>query len=286
MQSVTGAYAIVDGVDGFSARTPTLLPATHTNSYALGGRDVILVEPATPFDDERRAWLEWARSLASTGRRLVALFVTHHHADHVGGAAFFAHELDLPIWAHSETARRLSGVPVARRLEDGDALILDGAVAQRWQVLHTPGHAPGHLCLHEAALGVLVAGDMVASEGTILIDPSDGDMGVYLEQLRRLSALGANVALPAHGAPIEHPETVFGFYVKHRLLREQKVLDALIATGVRGAHVDELVPHAYADTAPALWPFAARSLASHLTKLERDGLASRRGELYVATQPS
>ena len=50
-------------VSAFAAKTPTLLPATHTNSYALGGRDVVLVEPATPYEDEQRAWIEWARAL-------------------------------------------------------------------------------------------------------------------------------------------------------------------------------------------------------------------------------
>ena len=53
----------------FPARTPTLPPATHTNSYALGGREVLLVEPATPYEDERREWLAWARAFASPGAR-------------------------------------------------------------------------------------------------------------------------------------------------------------------------------------------------------------------------
>ena len=44
---------IAAGVESFAARTPTLPPATHTQSYALGEREVILVEPATPFEDER-----------------------------------------------------------------------------------------------------------------------------------------------------------------------------------------------------------------------------------------
>ncbi|MCH7494106.1 cation:dicarboxylase symporter family transporter [bacterium] len=50
--------------------------------------------------------------------------------------------------------------------------MLDGPTPQRWRCLHTPGHAPGHLCLFEPSLKVLVVGDMVASVGTILIDPA------------------------------------------------------------------------------------------------------------------
>src|SRR5579859_5887542 len=91
-------------LEAFPARTPTLPPATHTNSYALGARDVLLVEPATPYEDEQRAWIEWARALPSSGRRPVAIFATHYHGDHVGGLSVLSHELDLPVWAHEETA--------------------------------------------------------------------------------------------------------------------------------------------------------------------------------------
>jgi glyoxylase-like metal-dependent hydrolase (beta-lactamase superfamily II) len=259
----------------FPARTPTLAPATHTNSYALGDRDVLLVEPSTPYEDERREWLAWARGLASDGRRLEAIVLTHHHHDHVAGAAFFARELGLPLWAHAETAARLSDLPIARRLEDGEMLRLEGPAPRRWEVLHTPGHAPGHVCLFEEEDGVMIAGDMVAGVGTILIAPGDGDMAVYLEQLDRLAALGAHVALPAHGDPIDAPEGLLRHYVAHRLKRESKVAAALAARGGRGAAVEELLPEVYADASPAMWMVAALSLEAHLIKLEREGRARR-----------
>jgi glyoxylase-like metal-dependent hydrolase (beta-lactamase superfamily II) len=260
-----------------AARTPTLLPATHTNSYALGTREVLLVEPATPYEDEQREWLTWARSLATAGRRVVAIVATHHHPDHVGGVSEFTRALDVPLWAHGETASRIDA-PVARRLDDGDAIALDGVVPETWQVLHTPGHAPGHICLWNEDERALVVGDMVASVGTILIDPVDGDMRVYLQQLDRLARLDAGLALPAHGEPIDEPTELFRKYIAHRLMREAKILNVLAARRAAGAEAptaEDILPDVYGDVAVTAWPAALLSLQAHLKKIDDDRRAAR-----------
>jgi glyoxylase-like metal-dependent hydrolase (beta-lactamase superfamily II) len=231
---------------------------------------VVLVEPATPYADEQRAWIEWARSLPSTGRKPVAILATHHHPDHVGGVDVLVRELGLPLWAHDETARRIE-VPVARRLADGDEMVLEGPRGESWRVLHTPGHAPGHVCLWNEDERVVVVGDMVASIGTILIAPGDGDMRVYLEQLERLARLDARVALAAHGEPIDEPAIVFRRYIAHRQMREAKVLAAVAKGGRAGRTAEELLADAYDDVARAVWPIALLSVEAHLVKLAADG---------------
>jgi glyoxylase-like metal-dependent hydrolase (beta-lactamase superfamily II) len=131
---------------------------------------------------------------------------------------------------------------------------------------------------------------MVASKGTILVAPGDGDMRIYLEQLERLAALGARLALPAHGDPIDEPTTLFRRYIRHRAMREAKALAALPDRIEIGQTLEELVPRAYDDTPPAMWPIARLSLASHLAKLEEegrvlecDGLWARLGDEEVAS---
>lgn len=260
------------GLSMFPVRTPTLPPATHTNSYALGTRELLLVEPATPFEDEQRAWLEWARNLIAQGMTIRALFLTHHHQDHAGGAAYLSKALSVSVWAHEETASRLPLVQVDRKLLDGEVIELSGVTEERWRVLHTPGHAPGHLCLWNEESGALVVGDMVASAGTILIEPSEGDMAEYLRQLERLMELGALLVLPAHGEPIDTPAQVFRHYIEHRRMREAKVIDALSVTP---ATLDALLPLVYADTSVLLWSIAKLSLEAHLIKLESEQIALR-----------
>jgi len=277
--------AVSPSIAAFPALTPTLAPATHTNSYALGERDVLLVEPATPYEDEQREWLAWARSLPSQGRAPMAIVLTHHHPDHVGGVDVIARELGLPVWAHRETASRLADPRrVDRALEDGDLLTLAGPTPAAWRVLHTPGHAPGHVCLHDEASGALVVGDMVASVGTILIAPGDGDMTAYLQQLARLEALGARVALPAHGDPIDAPSKLFRHYIIHRIAREAKVFAAVDAAGPGGATDRELVSVAYSDTSPLLWPIAILSLRAHLDKLAADRRVEERDGRWRASR--
>ncbi|UQA59668.1 MBL fold metallo-hydrolase [Polyangium aurulentum] len=266
---------VARGVELFPARTPTLPPATHTNSYAVGEREVLLVEPATPHEDEQREWLAWARGFVGQGRRAAAIVLTHHHSDHVSGAALFARELGLPIWAHRETAALLPDIAIARHLEDGETIALDGVAPMHLRVLHTPGHAPGHVCLFDEDAGTAIVGDMVASVGTILIAPDEGDMAAYLGQLDRLARLDALVALPAHGEPIDAPSALFRHYIAHREKREAKVLASLARATNEGSSLDALVPVVYDDTPPLLWPLGRMSLEAHLIKLVREGRAER-----------
>lgn len=277
-----GPTTVAPGVARVAARTPTLLPATHTNSYALGTREVLLVEPASPDPDELVEWLAWARGLVSAGRELVGVLATHHHDDHVGGLEVLTRELGLTLFVHAETAARVAHAGPVRTLAEGDQLTLAGPRAMTLRVLHTPGHAPGHLCLLDEAEGTLVVGDMVASEGTILIAPASGggDMAAYLGQLRRLADLDAVTALPAHGEPIPTPRGLFEKYVTHRLAREARVLRA---TRAAGDDLDALVRVAYDDAPVALHPIAKLSLEAHLEKLVTDGRVERRGDTFFAS---
>ena len=273
--------AVAPTIEMLPVRTPTLPPATQTNTFLIGTQEAVLVEPATPYREEQDVMVQWVQSARLRGVEPVAILATHHHPDHVGGAMALRERLQLPLWAHAMTAQRLDGiVEIDRLIQDGERIQLDGPTPTSLTALHTPGHAPGHLCFIDEASDLMIAGDMVASVGTIIVEPTDGDMLLYLESLRKMSVIEPAGLLPAHGDLIQEPQAVLNFYIEHRLMRERKVLDALQARG-KVSRPRHLVASAYDDTPKALWPLALLSIEAHLIKLEREGSVAKEGECWA-----
>jgi glyoxylase-like metal-dependent hydrolase (beta-lactamase superfamily II) len=273
---------LAEGAWSLALLTPTLPPATRTNTVVFGGDRLLIVEPATPHPGEQARLAALLAELEAEGREVIGILLTHHHADHIGHAEGLRARLDVPILAHPATAARLD-FEIDQHVDEGWSIELGGG--HRVEVLHTPGHAPGHLIVWERASNVAHVGDMVAGEGTILVDPSDdGDMGIYLDSLRRMQALAEQVAtergrapifVPAHGPTLHDSIGIVRHYIAHRLAREQKVRRAIVEQGAR--EFMEIVRLAYADTPGAAPVMAAMSAEAHLRKLIRDGEIIREG---------
>jgi endoribonuclease LACTB2 len=259
------------GVVLAALRTPTLPPATHTNCWLLDvGDGVAVVDPGSP-DPAEQALLDGILArLEAEGRPAREVWVTHHHADHLGGAGALAAR-GLPFRAHPLVAGSLPRGATVRPLSDGE--VLHG----RWRVLHTPGHARGHVCFLDEVTGALVAGDMVSTLSTIVIDPPEGDMGQYLRQLERLRGLGVRALYPAHGPAAPAGNAKLDEYLRHRRMRAEKVVAALAPGGT----LAEVTRAAYDDTPDWLLPVAERSCLATLIMLEEEGRAARSGESWL-----
>ncbi len=273
-----GAVVEGPGLVRLALSTPTLPPATTTNHYLVGCNPLVLVDPSAPAARDQLRLLQALQAASELGAVPTALFLTHHHNDHAGAAAQLGRATGLPIWAHPTTTQLLAGKVVV------DRAVLDGEVVARnadgapWLTVFTPGHAPGHLALHQPESGQVVAGDLVAGVGTILVDPSDGDMGLYLQSLARLEALNPTSLAPAHGPVQRDAVALLQHYQQHRRAREAKILAALTATAQPPA---DLLPVAYHDVSRLAWPLALRSSLSHLLHLQQQGLARSVGAGWV-----
>jgi endoribonuclease LACTB2 len=259
------------GILMFPMATHTLPPASTTNTYLLGTGDAVLVDPGSPLDSENER-LERALAIARErlGRRVVAIWLTHHHPDHIGGVERLRKSLDVPVLAHPLTAERVAarGIRVDGELQDGERVVLAGDPPMSVLVLHTPGHARGHLCFLEEGQRAALVGDLLAGIGTIVIDPPEGDMDDYLGSLARLAMLRPGTLFPSHGPAILDGVKKLREYADHRLWREGKVLDAW-SQGLR--EPSEMVPLVYEDTPREAWPLAERQILAHLNRLGRAG---------------
>jgi glyoxylase-like metal-dependent hydrolase (beta-lactamase superfamily II) len=162
-------------------------------------------------------------------------------------------------------------------VDAGDARLL---------AIHTPGHAPDHICFLDEQSGDLYCGDMLRAGGTIVIPASKGgSVREYLDSLRRIRSLSPRRLLPGHGPSIDDPSAAIASYLAHRAEREEQIIAALRG-GFRSA--DEIARDVYGELPAALAPAAVDSVLAHLLKLQEEGRAmpAASPSAAIAGQPS
>ncbi|MEX2425545.1 MAG: MBL fold metallo-hydrolase [Thermomicrobiaceae bacterium] len=238
-----------------------------TNAYILGTDRVVIIDPGSEPGVERIP-----KALLDRGSPEVqAIFLTHAHPDHAISARALRQVLDVPVMLHPGNApimsTHISNDDVDIDVDPSSPLVVDGT---RYDLILTPGHAPGHIALFEAATGVMIAGDLVSGHGTIGVFPPNGSMIEYIDSLRRAKALNPSVLLPGHGPVIDDAPALFDHYLERRLGRERQILE-LIANG--GATINDILPVLYPDLLPEYSYPAESTILAHLQKLEYEGKA-------------
>ncbi|MDX2850407.1 MBL fold metallo-hydrolase [Streptomyces sp. PA03-3a] len=126
-----------------------------------------------------------AIAAALGGRRLVAIVSTHAHNDHIDaapalaartGAPILLHGDDLPLWKQTHPERAPDG-----ELTDGQVIAVAGT---ELTVLHTPGHAPGAVCLYAPGLGTVFTGDTLFQGGPGATGRSFSDFPTIVGSIR------------------------------------------------------------------------------------------------------
>jgi glyoxylase-like metal-dependent hydrolase (beta-lactamase superfamily II) len=164
------------------------------NVWLVGDdREVLVVDAAHDAD---------AIAEAVGDRRLTAIVSTHAHDDHIDAAAALSDRTGAPILLHPGDAvlwrMTYPDREPDRALADGDELTVAGTTLR---VLHTPGHAPGAVCLYAPDLGTVFTGDTLFNGGPGATGRSFSDFGVIIDSIRdRLLTLPAGtVVRTGHG---------------------------------------------------------------------------------------
>ncbi len=240
---------------------------------------------------------------------MLSIFVTHFHPDHVGAAADLHELTGAPVyqgtldyaqcelvWGNPNWSERirdwfqLHGVPddvtaelvgqssIYRpfiRYQRDPVLVESGEHLDGWELVAAPGHADGQLCLLKD--GVLIAADHLLPRITPTVGlwpASRADpLGDFLGALERTAELGARIALPGHGDPIEDPTARARELQEHHRLRLE---EAVAALGDEPRTGYELSFALFGDDLkPASRRFAVAETLSHAERLVNEGAARR-----------
>jgi glyoxylase-like metal-dependent hydrolase (beta-lactamase superfamily II) len=252
-----------------------------TNTYLILGAAPALIDAGS---GDPRHLDDLADALdpgdGSTPLALARVLVTHAHSDHAAGTAALVTRWPRAIaaklpWPERDARYSVGFVPLA------DAETVPAGDGVLW-VVHTPGHAPDHLCFFEPYSGTLFGGDLVVNGATVMIPASSGgNLAHYLASLRRVLDLQPRRILPAHGPPIEHPAALVRSYLAHRQMRERQIIDHLARGPLTTA---DLVGRIYTDLAQELHGAASESVLAHLVKLRDEGTVAQEADAGRASR--
>jgi glyoxylase-like metal-dependent hydrolase (beta-lactamase superfamily II)/8-oxo-dGTP pyrophosphatase MutT (NUDIX family) len=265
-------------VTRITAANPGMMTGPGTNTYLVGDGDLAVIDPGPALDAHVAKILE--AGAGPGGNRIRWIFATHTHMDHSPAVAALKAATGAQVFGRPAPAGGSQDASFApdRVLADGERVAI-GKLQLR--AIHTPGHASNHLCYLLEETKMLFTGDHVMQGSTVVINPPDGDMRVYLASLERLLAEDVAVFAPGHGYLIGAPQKEVRRLIAHRLAREAKVTAALQRSGP--ATLEQLVAEVYDEVSPRLHPVAMRSLAAHLNKLVAEGRARLAAGRYILT---
>ncbi len=203
------------------------------NTYLLrsGSGEGVLVD--TGYNS---SGVDLVEALDDLGANVQDVVLTHAHIDHIGGVEAVRRRFSPHLWMHAREARGLAAVErwvvgphlaALRRqsaaFELGEVLgilraylrslpqgvgLLGGATSHigGCEVIHTPGHTPGHVCVYSRSSGILLSGDHILPDTTtnVAYYPLAGyePLREYLSSLVLVERLRPRLALPSHGGPI------------------------------------------------------------------------------------
>jgi glyoxylase-like metal-dependent hydrolase (beta-lactamase superfamily II) len=246
------------------AANPSHMTGPGTNTYLVGIDEVAVIDPGPADAKHVKAIVG-----AAMKERVRWVLLTHTHPDHSPATEALVKATGAEVLAFTKRDPHLK---VDRAITDGD--VVDGTEV-RLEALHTPGHAPNHLCFFLDEERVLFTGDTILDGMYSVVSPkTGGDMAKYIATLERLRKMRLAKIAPGHGDVIEEPRARIDEYLQHRRQREKQVLALVKKQGP--IKIREIVAALYPDTPEPLLPVAANQVHAHLVKLKAEGKVTGR----------
>jgi len=258
---------VAPGIHDIPTKLDPLMRISAPRVYFIAGEKGALIDSGYGQDDIADTYIEYAKNVAKG--RIDYIIITHAHPDHISGATILARKTGAQLILHSA---EVTNIPIDRKVNDGDIISLGGIDLE---VVHTPGHNPGHICLYIRKNKIMFAGDHVLAKTTTALQPPWGDMTEYIESLRKLLKYDIDLMLPAHGPPIKESRKRIEDLIQHRIEREAQVI---VLLGKGKTTVKAIVAEIYPELTGFLYAVAQGQVYAHLVKLEKDGKVSSQGE--------
>ena len=268
------------GIRRIVANNPSPFTFKGTNTYLVGtGSELVVIDPGPDDAAHLRAILQ-----AAGTARIGTILLTHTHRDHYDGVPALQAATGAKTAGFGRIFKRSALLAEAASSEEPqadfkpDIVLGDDAVlawdGQALEALHTPGHAPDHLCFALTGTKLLFSGDHVMSWNTSVVAPPEGSMGAYLRSLERLVPRDDEVFLPGHGGTLRSPQKTVRAFIIHRKMREQAILDAIRKGQTTIPLVVDVV---YRGLDPRLVKAARASVLAHVERLVEMGLVACEG---------
>jgi glyoxylase-like metal-dependent hydrolase (beta-lactamase superfamily II) len=264
---------IAPGLRRIVCHNPGPFTFKGTNLYVIGEGEVAVVDPGPDSNGQLDVLAQ-----ALQGETITHILITHCHSDHTGAAAALSERTGAPTCgmpraaddpAHGKIgpSGRSSIVPVRFDLALHHGSKVSG-LGWEAEAIHTPGHAPDHLCFYLPRHDILLSGDHVMGWNTSVVAPPEGHMGSYMRSLELLMERNEPVYFPGHGGPVKDPQRYVKALIFHRRWRESEVIDCLRSGLVS---IGEMVPRIYSGIEPSLSRAAALAVFAQLEFLAEKG---------------
>ncbi len=296
---------------------------THVNIYLIRGNNgYLLVDSGWNTDSSFAVLHDYLAKNRLGFEDIRQIFISHIHRDHYGMAGRVARLSGAPVLMHQAESEAIDSryVNVEPLLGQADAMLTANGVPHKdmkamrdairgledyvipcrpdrllnhgdrittgeftFEVMWTPGHASGHLCLYEPEKKILVSGDHILPEITpnVSVTPQsiDNPLGRYIDSLKEVRQRETVLALPGHDQPFTGVRERIDFIIGHHEKRNAEITAAMVKEPMTAFQIAQHVT--WGNTAkfiqlPAFHQrMAVFETVAHLDMMTREGIIHR-----------